>query len=278
MSRPEGLLLYTPEDAERNRWFISELCRYAESEGLSLRLCLVQEGDPRPTFRQMPAFIVNRSRYSLFSTYARDHGILCFNSAAVTAVTNDKFLTYDFCCRTHGIPMAKTRQFRRQDSTNGLQYPLVAKPADWHGGEDVAWIADEAALQQYISYFREKYPAPSYPFLLQEPVVTGWDVRIYVLSGEIYAAVLRTSENDFRSNFSLGGHAAVIEPDTAMQALVQRVQDILPLDFAGVDLLRHPDGGYLLGEIEDAVGCRMLYQLTDKDPAKDYMRHIAQHI
>lgn len=279
MSRPQGLLLYTPEDAERNRWFISELCRYAESEGLSLRLCLTNNAETRTLIRNEADFLVNRSREYVHSMDAESvRKIPCFNSAAVTAVTNDKFLTYDFCCRTHGIPMAKTRQFRQQDTPDGLHYPLVAKPADGHGGEDVAWIADEAALQQYISYFREKYPAPSDPFLLQEPVVTGWDVRIYVLSGQIYAAVLRTSENDFRSNFSLGGHAAVIEPDAEMRALVQRVQDILPLDFAGVDLLRHPDGGYLLGEIEDAVGCRMLYQLTDKDPAKEYMRHIAQHI
>ena len=95
-----------------------------------------------------------------------------------------------------------------------------------------------------------------------------------MLSGEIYAAVLRTSETDFRSNYSLGGHAAVIEPDTEMRTLVEKVLTVMPLDFAGVDILRRPDGSYLLGEIEDAVGCRMLYQLTNKNPARDYIRGV----
>ena len=70
----------------------------------------------------------------------------------------------------------------------------------------------------------------------------------------------------------------LIEPDADMRALVEAVQRILPLDFAGVDLLRRQDGSYLLGEIEDAVGCRMLYQLTGKDPAKDFIAGIAQKL
>ena len=50
---------------------------------------------------------------------------------------------------------------------------------------------------------------------------------------------------------------------------------MLPLDFAGIDLLRHPAGGYVIGEIEDAVGCRMLYQCGGCDPARDFIRMIA---
>ncbi|MBP0975489.1 MAG: hypothetical protein J6P20_05435, partial [Oscillospiraceae bacterium] len=115
-------------------------------------------------------------------------------------------------------------------------------------------------------------------FLLQKSVVTGWDVRIYVLGGEIYSAVLRTSDTDFRSNFSLGGKAEVIKPDAEMRALVNKIQEIMPLDFAGVDLLRSPEGGYILGEIEDAVGCRMLYQLTELNPAQDYIRYIRSRL
>ena len=275
MSTKQGLLLYTPEDAERNRWFISQLCQYAEPEGLSLRLCPVQGGDPRPPFAQQPDFIINRSRFSGYSTFAWDHGIPCFNSAAVTAITNDKFLTYEFCHGTHGIPMAKTRLLRIQDSPEELDYPLIVKPADGHGGAGVALIQNAAALIQYCADFDAAHPEPTRPLLLQEPVEFGWDVRIYVLSGEIYAAVLRTSAVDFRSNFSLGGHAEIITPDAEMRALVTEVQRILPLDFAGVDILRRADGSYILGEIEDAVGCRMLYQLTDKDPAHDYICAVA---
>lgn len=279
MSTPNGILLYTPEDAKRNRWFIEQLCTYAESENLSLRLCLTDSPETHKLVMQDADFIVNRSRSYIHSSVAQNvRHIPCFNSAEVTGITNSKYMTYCVLHGEHGIPMAKTWQFSRSNPQPELPFPLVAKPADGHGGEGVAWIADKAALEQYAAAFDAAHPEPTYPFLLQEPVVTGWDVRIYMLGGEIYAAVLRTSDSDFRSNFSLGGHAEVIAPDAEMRALAARVQQIMPLDFAGVDLLRHPDGGYVLGEIEDAVGCRMLYQLTELDPAKDYMHLIAERL
>ena len=280
MSRKTGLLLYTPKDAERNRWFIEQLCTYAEAEGLSLRLCLVENGNPFIPFRQHPdaAFLINRSRFGSISDYAERRHIPCFNSRYVTGITNFKYMTYLELHCDHGIPMAETQQIGCHSPLPELTYPLVAKPQDGHGGEGVAWIENAAQLEAYRAKFNAAHPEPTYPFLVQEPVVPGWDVRIYVMFGEIYAAVLRTSETDFRSNFSLGGHAEVITPDAEMRALVEAVLQIMPLDFAGVDILRRSDGSYLLGEIEDAVGCRMLYQLTDKDPAKDFTAGVAKRI
>ena len=274
-----GLLLYTPEDAQRNRWFIEQLCTYAEAEGLSLRLCLTDDPETQRLVRHDADFLVNRSRIYSHSMFAQSvRHIPCFNRAEVTGITNEKYMTYCILHGEHGIPMAETRQIRKDMNLSELQYPLVAKPADGHGGEDVAWIENTAALEQYITAFKAAHARPGYPLLVQKPVVTGWDVRIYVLGGEIYAAVLRTSDSDFRSNFSLGGHAEVIEPDAEMRSLVRRIQEIMPLDFAGVDLLRTKNGSYILGEIEDAVGSRMLYQLTDLNPAQDYIRYIRRRL
>lgn len=276
MYMKNGLLLYTSADAQRNRWFIEQLCRHAEPERLSLRLCLTDDPETQRLVHTEGDFLINRSREAIHSSFAQiARHIPCFNSAEVTGLTNEKYMTYCFLHGEHGIPMAETWQLRKDLPLPDLQFPLVAKPADGHGGADVAWIENADELAKYQADYKAAHPEPTYPLLVQKPVVTGWDVRIYVLGGVIYAAVLRTSDCDFRSNFSLGGHAEVITPDAEMKALVQRVQNVLPLDFAGVDLLRHPDGGYLVGEIEDAVGCRMLYQLTDKDPARDFIRYIA---
>lgn len=273
MNRMNGILLYTPEDAARNRWFIEQLCQYAESEGMSLRLCLSDAAKPSELCAVQPGFLINRSRLAAYSLAAEQRQIPCFNSAEVTAITNDKYQTYLHLHGRHRIPMAETREISPRALPWNLSYPLVAKPADGHGGAGVAWLRDADALAAYAESVQS-----GERFLIQKPVVTGWDVRLYILGGEIYAAVLRTSDTDFRSNFSLGGHAECIKPDSGMRALVRRILDIMPLDFAGIDLLRSPDGGYILGEIEDAVGCRMLYQLTDKDPAQDFIRYIRQQL
>ncbi len=274
-----GLLLYTPEDAQRNRWFIEQLCLNAEPEGLSLRLSLTNDPETRTLLWNEADFLVNRSREYIHSMYAEGvRKIPCFNSAKVTGITNQKYSTYTLLHGHYGIPMAQTWQFSRNAPLPELTFPLVAKPADGHGGQEVAWLDSPEELAEYKARFDAAHPEETYPFLVQTPVVTGWDVRIYVLGGKIYSAVLRTSDADFRSNFSLGGRAELIEPDDEMKALVRRIQEVLPLDFAGIDLLRFPEGGYLLGEIEDAVGCRMLYQLTDKNPAKDFIAYIGRRL
>ncbi len=265
MRQLQGLLCYDAADVPRNEWFIGALMREAEPEGLSLRLSLITDGISADA---PPDFVLNRGRDAKISEFCEETlGIPVFNSGAVTRITNDKYRTHCFL-RAAGLPTAGTWLVSEGEPLPVLPLPLVAKPADGHGGQGVTWLADEAALLRYAAKAKR-------PFLLQEPMVTGWDLRLYVLNGECYAAVLRTSAADFRSNFSLGGNAAVITPDREAKALLHRVQQILPLDFAGVDLLRHPDGGYVIGEIEDAVGCRMLYALTDKDPAKDYIRTVA---
>ena len=260
MSVRRGLLVYQSEDLRRNRWFAETLCRYAEPEGLSLRLCLSENAFSEA---KSADFVINRSRNHFLSEYCEETlGIPVYNNSSVTAVTNDKYKTYLFL-RAHGLPCAETEQITEAAQRPAMPFPLVAKPPDGHGGAGVVWAAEETALREI-----------PLPFLVQQPMQTGWDLRVYILGGKIYRAVLRTSETDFRSNFSLGGHAALFEPDAEIRGLVSRLLAVMPMDFAGIDFLRHPDGGYVIGEIEDAVGCRMLYQLTNLDPAKDFIRHI----
>ena len=265
MIRKNGILLYDRADAERNRWFIQRLCEAAEPEGLSLRLCIREE----LCISEISAdFLINRSRNAGISRFCEEElRIPVYNSAQVTDITNDKYKTHLFL-RAHGLPTADTVLVEDAQFPRSAMPPLVAKPPCGHGGEGVRMLSDLYALKQA----EREMPRP---LLLQEPVQTGWDPRVYVMGGEIYAAVLRTSDSDFRSNYSLGGSAALMQPDSEMQALVSRVQAALPLDFAGVDFLRRKDGSYVIGEIEDAVGCRMLYALTAFDPAADFIRMIS---
>lgn len=264
-----GLLIYTAADAARNQWFIQECINNAKSERISLRLCLADNKSPADVIPpgMQPDFVINRSRIAAYSDFfADERKIPVFNNPAVTRITNDKYLTHCFL-RSHGIPAADTVRIDPNDAIPDVQLPAVIKPPDEHGGKGVQWVEDRAVLQQIIRRSER-------PLLIQQPMQIGWDLRVYIMGGAVYAAVLRTSDTDFRSNFSLGGQAALCPPDAGILSLVQQIQNILPLDYAGIDFLRSPSGSYVVGEIEDAVGCRMLYQLTDKNPAQDYIRYI----
>ena len=105
----------------------------------------------------------------------------------------------------------------------------------------------------------------------------GEDMRVYVLGGEILAAVLRRSETDFRSNFSLGGTVRLVDPPAEICAMVETLQTKFAFDFVGVDFIRD-EGKWVLNEIEDVVGSRMLYKAAGLDVAALYLRHVAENI
>ena len=106
---------------------------------------------------------------------------------------------------------------------------------------------------------------------------TGKDMRVYVLGGKLLAAVLRSSDNDFRSNFSLGGDVQAVAVPRSIRRMVKRLAKKVRLEFVGVDFIRH-EGKWILNEIEDVVGSRMLYKTTGIDVARVYLAQIAKTV
>jgi glutathione synthase/RimK-type ligase-like ATP-grasp enzyme len=102
----------------------------------------------------------------------------------------------------------------------------------------------------------------------------GKDLRVYVLGGEILAGVYRVSSSDFRSNYSLGGSVQRIPAPVEMVKMVGILHQGLGLDFVGVDFIRH-GGKWVFNELEDSVGCRMLYQTSEIDAVCEYTKYVA---
>ena len=115
-------------------------------------------------------------------------------------------------------------------------------------------------------------------FLLQKPATNlGEDIRIYVLNKKIIASVKRKSTTDFRSNFCLGGTASLIESNEQQIEIVNKITANLDAHYIGIDFLVS-NGQTFLNEIEDVVGARMLYTLTDINPAKKLMQSIMEKL
>ncbi|WP_240838563.1 RimK family alpha-L-glutamate ligase [Acidaminobacter sp. JC074] len=245
-----GYLIYDQKDVDRstNRNFINWLIDEAKAQGLDLYL-VTQNSLPDKT----PDFIINRSRfYELSVKYDCIH----FNDPEVTKVANDKWLTYQ---TFKGIvPMMKTWLV----SSNTI-YPIIIKSRYGHGGDDVHLVKEK-------SNFSDDYVA-------QEMATPGKDLRVYILDNQIYEAVLRRCEDNFKSNYSLGGKAELYTLSQEETEIVYKVLDRLPIFYGGIDFL-FKDDKLVLNEIEDPVGAKMLYNLTDKNIVKDYIRLIADKL
>ena len=264
-----GLLLYTPEDASRSRWFVAHLTECARALGLELTLALVT-GPDTPLPDERAELVVNRSRFAAISRRFEQAGVRCFNRAAVTQLANDKWQT-DRLCRRLGLPVMDTWLCRAGEMLPAdAPFPCVVKSLAGHGGSEVFW-ADEPAEAARLA-------AGLGDCLLQRPAARlGLDIRTYVMGDTLLAAVQRTSDRDFRSNFSLGGQAKLITPEPVLQEMALAVQAALQADYIGVDFIR--DGSrWVVNEIEDAVGARMLYSLTPLDAADLFARHIVREM
>ena len=83
----------------------------------------------------------------------------------------------------------------------------------------------------------------------------------YVIIGKkIVGAIKRQANNSFRANFSLGGSVTSYQCDKEILDYVNQVVQVFDFGMVGIDFILDEKNHWLLNEIEDVVGARMLYQ------------------
>ncbi len=209
-------------------------------------------------------------------------GIRVFNSSHTIEVCDDKIWTMQALSK-HGIKMPKTifshkvyfptqelhlKFVERVEAL--LEYPFVIKEAFGSFGKQVYLVETREAFLQKCGELSFK------PFLCQELVKTsyGRDVRIQVVDGEVVAAVLRESENDFRANVSNGGKMYPYHASESFQRVAKEVAKILNADFAGVDLLFGEAEEPILCEVNSNAHIKNLYDCTGINVANKIVEYI----
>lgn len=252
----ECWVLYEKEDLERNRFFAQRLRDAGESLGMETRIVITDDAVG------CPDVVVSRCRDWRLSSELELNGALVVNSSEVCSFCNDKLMTYMLADRL-GIPHLPVTlpSGKLPDGP-----PWVVKSRSGHGGSQVMLAHGRDELEKAC----EDIPDPIVQECAENP---GRDMRAYVLDGEIIACVMRSSDTDFRANFSLGGRAELCEPPNECLETVEKIVKALDPVFVGVDFVFGGDGP-LLNEVEDVVGTRMLYSLTDLDPARLLMESV----
>ena len=256
-------LVYDKFEAERNKRCISFYFEHAKKLGIRLELKLIEDIEPGP----LPDVAIVRTPAPEFSAALSEKGVKVYNSAALSAIANDKMNTYLYFLEK-GIRMPET--YLVNDAFRPPFYPIVLKPAGGHGGRGVKMINSENEYFDYIKGASEKCIA-------QRPVTDlGKDLRVYVIGGRIFAAMLRTSKTDFRSNFCLGGKAEVYSLSKEERSEAEKIISFLDKGYFGVDFM-FDNGRIIFNELEDVVGARMLYTHTSLDPVGAFVDFIVSH-
>lgn len=234
-----GILVYSKDEAERNAFVVQKFC-----EKLDIKLV-------EPDYRGEADFVVNRSNDYTVAKHYEKQGIRVFNPSSLSKIANNKQLCYDYM-EDSGIEIMPTRY---------ASPPFVKKPRNDHGGNGVIMCHsaddyDESMVCQAVASD------------------LGRDVRIWVLGGEIICSILRKSDTDFRSNYCLGGSAEIYTLSSDEKALVNAIISLVDGDYYGIDFVFN-NGKMVFNEIEDTVGARMVYDLTDIDILDMYIDYIS---
>lgn len=292
-----GWIVYEEADAVKNQEYIKMFIIAAAEHNTLLQIVYVRHITKSPDFelyapsmtfpaRQLPDFVINRSRSEKLAKWLEAQKIRVFNPSIVTEICNDKQKTYQFV-KTHGISFMHTAY--DANSVADWQYPFVIKPSCGHGGNLVRLVQNKSELISSIEEINTTYQEHPGYVLQQCASDIRKDLRVYILGQKVIASVMRSETAsdrktnasiaaapiDIRSNYSLGNHAALHSLTIEENALVQRILPLLPFDCAGIDFI-YDHGHPVFNEIEDAVGSRMLYANSDIDLVRLYMDYIAE--
>ncbi|MBO6262466.1 MAG: RimK family alpha-L-glutamate ligase [Bacilli bacterium] len=264
-----GLIVYDFKDALRNKWFVNKCLEELNNKSTSLSFIHeAQLDDYLAKNSDSTNYVIYRGRNHQLVASLEAKGIKVFNNALTNKLANDKYQTYEFLL-DHDLPCIKTTL----DFSNINHFPAIMKSVSGHGGEEVYLIEDKDD-PQYETLLKEN---PDLTFIYQEFVQNNGDVRVYVLNHKVVVAIKRVNPHNYRNNFSLGGEVSVYQLSPEMEEAAIKVSELLDADFIGVDFLLS-DNGFMINEIEDPVGCRMVYQATNIDIVSLFCKHVKNNI
>ena len=233
-----------------------------------------------------PDFILFLDKDIRLAKQLEQLGHRLFNRASVIEACDDKIMTFQTLAN-HSIKLPKTIYsplvFRRtsdeEDSfvdflERELSYPIVIKEAFGSFGEQVYLVHNRKELVE------KREDLLLIPHLYQEFIKSskGKDVRIHVVGDQVVAAMLRTSETDFRANVTNGGRMHEFKPSQEFEELAVKASSVIGADFSGVDLLFGEDGEPILCEINSNAHIKNIFDCTGIDVTEHIFDYILQKV
>ncbi len=277
-------VLYSRVRVEEKWIFAAMERRGIDYERLDDRRIFFDLDHPEP-WRQYDA-ILERSISYTNGLYAlrilNGWGIPTVNSAAVAEACGDKLATSSALGRA-GVPQPRNViAFTPESALQAIEemgYPVVLKPVVGSWGRLLAKVNDRDAAEAILEH---KSVLGSYQhsiFYIQEFIKKpGRDIRAFVVGDRTITAIYRKSPH-WITNTARGGEGEVcpITPDLA--EICGKATQAVGGGVLAVDIIEHPDRGYLVNEINHTMEFHTTQPITGIDIGEivvDYVSDVAR--
>jgi RimK family alpha-L-glutamate ligase len=205
-------------------------------------------------------------------------GVPVLNPPRALEACVDKYLA-TACLEAAGLRVPPTAVCQDAESAlaafAALGGDVVVKPLFGSEGRGMLRVSDPELAWRT---FRTLEQTRSVLYLQRFVRHPGWDLRAFVLGGEVLAAMRRVARGDWRTNVAQGGSGEPAELAPAERDLALRAAAALGAAAAGVDLLPGPDGEWYVIEVNAVPGWRALAPVAGVDIAAALVRHVARGI
>lgn len=149
-------------------------------------------------------------------------------------------------------------------------YPMVIKESNSSFGMGVHLAGSREEAVKLICEYGNK------ECLIQEYISysSGRDYRLQMVSDKCVCAMMRSNENDFRTNITNGGKMSEYKPTDEDLSLARNVMKCLKLDFAGIDIMHDKSGRAVFLEANSNAHFKNIYDLTGINAAEKMIEYI----
>lgn len=203
-------------------------------------------------------------------------GVVVLNPPAALEVCVDKYLA---SARLAAADLPVPATIVCQDAEAALEAfhqlggDVVVKPLFGSEGRGMVRVSDADLAWRA---FRTLERLQSVLYLQQYVDHPGWDLRIFVLGGQILAAMRRLATDGWRTNVAQGGTTQVVHLSSQQEELALRAAAAVGAPVAGVDLLPGPEDRWYVLEVNAVPGWRALASVTDVDVAAALIRYLVR--
>jgi tetrahydromethanopterin:alpha-L-glutamate ligase len=194
----------------------------------------------------------------------RELGVKVWNDARAIERCVDKSTT-TFFLQKDGIPTPRTwTGVKREQALDLIESMrrqgqlLVQKPlfgAQGKGLRLIRSVEDLAPAEEVNGvYYLQEFVRPKI-----EGSHRDW--RLFVLSGRVVAAMIRHGSS-WITNIKQGARAKAAIPDQELVSLAIRATQSVGAEYAGVDIIEAPEGGYLVLEVNSMPAWNGLQRVT----------------
>ncbi len=282
--RPHIGVMYSRVRVEEKWIFAALERRGVDYERLDDRTLYFDLQDPAP-WRRFDAILSRNISYTrgLYALRVLNAwGIPTVNTARVAEICGDKLATSAVLAAAE-VPQPRTRiAFTVESALEAIEemgYPVVLKPVVGSWGRLLAKINDRDAAEAILEHRATLGSVQHSIFYLQEYIEKpGRDIRVLVIGEEPIAAIYRHSEH-WITNTARGGQGQVCPLTDELLDVVHRTVQAIGPGLLAIDILEHPDRGYLVNEVNHTMEFHTAQPVTGVDIAGaivDYVLQVAR--